>query len=52
MSDPTEIHPIDLSARHRAVEQPYWNAPVAAVNDHEVRMSVMTHPFGWHVHPN
>jgi mannose-6-phosphate isomerase-like protein (cupin superfamily) len=22
------------------------------VNDHEVRMSVMTAPFGWHAHPD
>jgi mannose-6-phosphate isomerase-like protein (cupin superfamily) len=42
---------LDLSALHSAVSDPYWNQSLTRVNDHEVRMSVMTHPFGWHVHP-
>ena|ERR1700733_15096764 len=30
----------------------YSNKPVAFVNDHVVRMSVMTEPYFWHFHPN
>ncbi len=28
------------------------NIPVATVNDHIVRMSVMTTPYFWHLHPD
>jgi mannose-6-phosphate isomerase-like protein (cupin superfamily) len=28
------------------------NLPVALVNDHVVRISVMTEPYFWHFHPN
>ena len=44
--------PIDLAATHAAVSAPYWNEALASVNDHEIRMSVMTGAFGWHVHPD
>jgi mannose-6-phosphate isomerase-like protein (cupin superfamily) len=30
----------------------YDNHPVAHVNDHVVRISVMTQPYYWHAHPN
>lgn len=30
----------------------YDNRPVAHVNDHVVRMSIMTEPYFWHRHPN
>ena len=30
----------------------YHNAPVSSVNDHVIRISVMTEPFYWHFHPN
>jgi len=30
----------------------YFNQPLTIVNDHVVRVSVMTEPFYWHVHPN
>ncbi|SOB87341.1 Cupin domain-containing protein [Sphingomonas guangdongensis] len=39
-----------LIAIHGAVR--YHNRPVAAVNDHVVRVSVMTEPYFWHRHPN
>lgn len=29
----------------------YDNHPIAEVNDHAVRISVMTQPYQWHVHP-
>jgi len=30
----------------------YANYPLALVNDHVVRVRVMTEPFYWHFHPN
>lgn len=30
----------------------YDNYPIARVNDHVVRISVMTQPYHWHSHPN
>ena len=30
----------------------YFNNVVTAVNDHVVRVSVMTQPYFWHCHPN
>jgi mannose-6-phosphate isomerase-like protein (cupin superfamily) len=30
----------------------YDNHPIATTNDHVVRMSVMTQPYHWHLHPN
>jgi mannose-6-phosphate isomerase-like protein (cupin superfamily) len=44
--------PIDPAALQALVAAPYWNEALTTVNDHEIRMSVMTHPFGWHLHPD
>ena len=30
----------------------YKNIPLTLLNDHVVRLSVMTEPFYWHYHPN
>lgn len=30
----------------------YTNLSVASVNDHVVKVSVMTEPYHWHYHPN
>ena len=30
----------------------YDNHPIATINDHVVRISVMTQPYHWHLHPN
>lgn len=30
----------------------YDNHPIAAINDHVVRVSIMTEPYPWHFHPN
>jgi len=46
---PVALNPLELS---KEVVQPYHNRRLAAVNDHEVRMSVMTHGFPWHHHPD
>src|SRR5438445_4818657 len=31
---------------------PYFNTPINNVNDHVVRMSIMTSSYPWHLHPN
>ncbi len=35
-----------------ATDRDYDNHPVAKVNDHVVRISVMTRGFHWHCHPD
>lgn len=35
-----------------AITEPYHNRRLAVVNDHEIRMSVMTRGFEWHRHPH
>ena len=30
----------------------YENHPIAHINDHVVRISTMTEPYYWHLHPN
>jgi mannose-6-phosphate isomerase-like protein (cupin superfamily) len=47
-----QIEVLDLGELSRAVRERYDNRSVATVNDHEVRMSVMTEPFRWHHHPD
>lgn len=42
------INPLGES---RSIAEAYHNRQVAAVNDHEIRMSVMTSGFEWHRHP-
>ena len=43
---------IDPLALSRDVTEPYRNVSLATVNDHEIRMSVMTSQFRWHRHPD
>ena len=43
---------INPSAESRTITEPYHNRRIAAVNDHEIRMSVMTSGFEWHRHPH
>ena len=45
-------HVINLVETAAAVTGPYANFALANVNDHVVRMSVMTESFYWHRHPN
>jgi mannose-6-phosphate isomerase-like protein (cupin superfamily) len=42
---------ISLSAES-ATAKSYDNHSIADVNDHEVRISVMTEPYHWHCHPD
>jgi mannose-6-phosphate isomerase-like protein (cupin superfamily) len=43
---------ITTLASESSSEASYDNHPIAKVNDHVVRISVMTQPYPWHVHPN
>ncbi len=44
---PEAVDPLVLS---RAITAAYQNCSIARVNDHEIRMSVMTGGFPWHRH--
>lgn len=39
-------------ASESSTPTPYENHPIASINDHEVRISIMTQPFHWHSHPD
>jgi mannose-6-phosphate isomerase-like protein (cupin superfamily) len=47
-----QVHVINMTETAAAVAGPYANLALAQVNDHVVRMSVMTESFYWHRHPN
>ncbi|MBD2757095.1 cupin domain-containing protein [Spirosoma validum] len=42
----------DINELSRAVTAPYANFSLAQVNDHVVKVSVMTYTYDWHYHPN
>jgi len=46
---PARVDPLRIS---RSIAEAYHNQRIAAVNDHEIRMSVMTGSFPWHRHPD
>jgi mannose-6-phosphate isomerase-like protein (cupin superfamily) len=48
-TSPRFADPLALS---RNVTQDYHNVSLGDVNDHEIRMSVMTRQFAWHCHPD
>lgn len=48
----TPLTRLDTGELIRTVTTNYANFPVAEVNDHVVRLSVMTEPYFWHYHPN
>jgi len=43
---------IDIHQRTEAVNSLYANFPLTLVNNHVIRVSIMTEPFYWHMHPN
>jgi mannose-6-phosphate isomerase-like protein (cupin superfamily) len=43
---------IDLNEYHQAIADKYANHALTNVNDHVVRISIMTEDFYWHYHPN
>jgi mannose-6-phosphate isomerase-like protein (cupin superfamily) len=46
---PNSLDPLALS---RSTTEKYYNVSLGLVNDHEIRMSVMTGQFPWHRHPD
>ena len=48
----TQVHVVNVIESAAAVAGPYANLALGHVNDHVVRMSVMTESFYWHRHPN
>ena len=44
--------PIEPLKRSAAFDGDYHNSALCDVNDHEIRISVMTSQFGWHHHPD
>ena len=42
----------DIGELSRAVTTQYANFLLATVNDHVVKVSVMSQPYYWHYHPN
>jgi mannose-6-phosphate isomerase-like protein (cupin superfamily) len=52
MTNSTSPDAVDPLALSREVTEPYHNVSLATVNDHEIRMSVMTEQFRWHSHPD
>lgn len=43
---------IDIQAKINGRNTEYFNEPLTSVNDHVVRVSVMTQPYFWHLHPD
>ena len=43
---------VDPLALSRLIREDYSNVSLGNVNDHEIRMSVMTERFRWHRHPD
>jgi mannose-6-phosphate isomerase-like protein (cupin superfamily) len=46
------LDPVDPLALSSLVRENYSNVSLGSVNDHEIRMSVMTEQFRWHRHPD
>ena len=46
------LAPLDPLRISQAITDSYDNRRIASVNDHEIRMSVMTSGFPWHRHPD
>jgi mannose-6-phosphate isomerase-like protein (cupin superfamily) len=51
MSAPPPLPLVDLQLETQGIDR-YQNVPLSLVNDHVVRLSVMTEPYVWHYHPN
>ena len=43
---------VNYAAIIAANTESYKNVPLTDVNDHVIRLSIMTEPFYWHRHPN
>ncbi len=43
---------IDITTQAASVTNVYKNIALTEVNDHVIRLAVMTEDFYWHYHPN
>jgi mannose-6-phosphate isomerase-like protein (cupin superfamily) len=50
--DDSTLTILDIHQQTEAVNSPYANFPLTRVNDHVIRVAIMTEPFYWHMHPN
>jgi mannose-6-phosphate isomerase-like protein (cupin superfamily) len=50
MSEPLNL--MDLMQKAMELSGSYKNVVLAEINDHVVRISLMTEPYFWHFHPN
>ena len=48
----SNINQIDIRKLTDPVQSGYYNEAITAVNDHVIRVSVMTSDYPWHLHPN
>jgi mannose-6-phosphate isomerase-like protein (cupin superfamily) len=48
----SNVNKIDIHTKSDAVQSGYFNETVTVVNDHVIRVSVMTTSYPWHRHPN
>ena len=48
----SKLSEIDIRQRTDAVQNDYFNEALTTVNDHVIRVSVMTSGYPWHRHPN
>src|SRR5688572_20503223 len=52
VADIKSLRPLDPPSISQAITDAYDNRRIASVNDHQIRMSVMTSGFPWHRHPD
>ena len=52
MSDDNGSRPIDPLLLSSTISAAYHNVCLCSVNDHEIRLAVVTEQFGWHRHPD
>jgi mannose-6-phosphate isomerase-like protein (cupin superfamily) len=48
----SNISEIDIRKLTEVIQSGYFNETITAVNDHVIRVSVMTSGYAWHRHPN
>ncbi len=46
------LEKIDFKTIAKSTDAPYSNAIVNTLNDHIVRLAIMTGAYKWHIHPN
>lgn len=51
MTMPSPLTVVDVQQETQGINS-FKNIPLSLVNDHVVRLSVMTEPYIWHFHPN